>query len=330
VSVSPRLSSQQVAALLDELVAMFRSERPLATGLRTLEDTRLGQLGRAASQLRSDLEAGRSLADSLSGLNQQSGPQASAAFRIAIESGNSDALRELADLLRRRRAMTAASLIALIYPMIVLLIGYLVLTVVFSRLVQFWSTEATFRWAQPLANGLATYWAVPPLLAIGLLLMLAIYAALKRDSRSSEYLPGRSGRLSLFCSSLAMQIDGGVPVQAALPLAADISGERSIARLVPAWITATAAGETASVFVDAPPMLRFLLSQIHDIGEAAEALPHQLRSLSHWYQSQQDRQHQFWIRWLPSTIVCCVGVLCAAVYIYTILWPMYGRLGAMS
>lgn len=340
-----QLNPTQLSALLDEIGAMVRANRSLVPGLRTIEDERLGRIGRAARQLRTQLEAGQSMEEVLTALDHTAGPQAAAAFRLAISGRSAEPLHRLANALRRRRELRLAARMAMVYPAMVVVIGYLLWVLIFAQIVSFGSldgyeTELFPAVALHVGTWLQLYWWIPPLVVIGLLFAFAAAARLRPHGRHTHWLPGRFGRIALFCDSLAFQIEAGVPYPVAVRLAADISGDEALTRAARRSAEAAEQGMTANAAEEGktssppsstagfPPMIGWLVKQISGQTEmAVESLVIQLRSLAAWYESRQRSQRQFWVRFLPALVVAVFGGTLAIVYMLAILRPLYARIG---
>lgn len=345
-----RLNPTQLSNLLDEIGAMVRANRSLVPGLRTIEDQRLGKIARAARQLRAQLEAGQSMDEVLTSLDETTGHQAAAAFRLAIAGRSAEPLHRLANALRRRRELRLAARMAMVYPVMVIIIGYLLWVLVFSNIVSFGSLDGYEREIFPavtlhVGTWLQSNWWIPPLVAIGIVVALWVIVRLRPHGRYAHWLPGRFGRIALFCDSLALQIEAGVPYPVAVRLAADISGDETLSHSARQSAEASQQGATgkASEASEAskgeetvsspstagfPPMIAWLVTQLSGSAElTVESVAIQLRALAGWYEARQRSQRQFWVRFLPALIVAVFGGTLALVYMLAILRPLYERIG---
>lgn len=345
MSESVRLNPTQLSNLLDEIGAMVHANRSLVPGLRTIEDDRLGKIGRAAKQLRTQLEAGQTMDEVLTSLDETAGHQAAAAFRLAIAGRSAEPLHRLANSLRRRRELRLATRMAMVYPMMVMTIGYLLWVLVFTNIVSFGSLDGYETEVFPavtlyVGTWLRLYWWIPPLAAIAIAVALWVLIRLRPHGRHAHWLPGRFGRISLFCDSLAFQIEAGVPYAVAVRLAADISGDEALSRSALQSAEASQRGTTSNPSEERksgasptstdgfPPMIAWLITQLSGSTELTiESLTVQLRSLAGWYEARQRGQRQFWIRFLPALIVAVFGGTLALVYMLAILRPLYARIG---
>lgn len=341
MSAPLRLNPTQYADLLDEVAAMVAARRALVPGLRTLEDRQLGRIGRAASSLRGQLQQGCDLAGALQTLDAQTGPQLAAAFRMAVETGDAKPLHRLAELLRRRRDLTVATRLAMLYPLMLLVLAYAILVLVFAPLVTQEQTALSLWPPHVVAAGrwLTEYFFLPPLAAA--LIAGLLWLGMRRNLHSSmqALLPGRYGRLSLFCQTMALQIEAGVPQGEAVRSAAAISGDRQLQRAVAELASQLERGETGTPASGAasrgqtssapvPPMLAWLLRQAPMLG--ADSTQSQLDSLGRWYDQRERDQRRWWIRWLPGLLVSLIGGTFVLGYLLLALRPVYNQLAGIG
>lgn len=334
------LNPREHAALLEEVAAMMAAQRPLVPGLRTLEDQHLGRIGRAASLLRAQLEQGSSVEDALQSLDSRTGPQLAAALRMAVIRGDAEPLYRLAALLRRRRELAVATRVAMLYPIMLLVLGYAVLVLVFAPLVTQDQTAVVLWPAGVVAVGrwLIAFWYLPPLLAV---LLGVLVWRVTRDTRWSPQtlLPGRFGRLALFCQTVAMQIDVEVPQPSAMRAAAEIGGDRRLRLAAESLAERLERGEADTMesgavtgsrraFAPLPPMLVWLLRHGGQLG--GEIVAAQLRGLSQWYEQRERVQRQRWMRWGPAVLAAVGGGAFVLVYLFMALLPMYNRLAGIE
>jgi type II secretory pathway component PulF len=341
-----RTDSLQLARLLEELAAMVRADRPLVAGLRTLEDARLGQLGRIASSLRGELEAGHDLEAALAQLDRRDGPQAATAFRLAIRSQSVEPLQRLATSLRQRRQWRWAGRTAMIYPLLVTVVGYGLWVAVFAKLVSWGSLDGYERELFPapvLAVGswLRFFWWLPPLVVAAAVALYAGFVRQRPASRYASWLPGRMGRLALFCETLALQLEAAVPVGEAVQAAGRLADDAGLIReaeavAARATVGGTPGGEVAGSETSAavagpaalPPMVTWLITQLAGTGTmSAASVALQLRALAAWYAARQRSQQHFVIRFLPALIVAIFGGSLAFIYMFAVLRPLYARIG---
>lgn len=320
---------------------MVAARRPLVPGLRTLEDQQLGRIGLAASSLREQLQQGRSMAEALQTLDHQTGPQLAAAFRAAVDSGDAEPLYRLAELLRRRRELTIGARVALLYPIMLLLLGYAFLVLVFAPLVTQDQTAIKIWPAAVVAVGqwLTAYWYLPPLVVGVVGSMWWVGMRNSPWGSPQSLLPGRFGRLSLFCQTVAMQIEANVPQPIAIRSAAGIGGDRCLEQMAIGLAARLEQGESGGAVSGAvargrwaydplPPMLVWLLRQAAGLG--GESTAAQLRSLGQWYEQRERDRHRLWARWVPAVLVSVIGGSFVLAYLLMALLPIYNRLAGIG
>ena len=248
----------QLMALNDEIAALVRAGIPLDHGLTELGREASGNLGLIASRLADRLRAGESLPGILQRDETTFPPVWRSVVLAGIRSGNlAAALEGLSCTGRRALELRRSIAVALVYPVVVVLIAYgfllftlrhvePIIALAYRDLAS--SSDAFISWMARLSESL-TAWAF--WIPLGLILAFAFWWFRSgRLMRSSTLADRRSrpslwrsqqrwrffsvsqvlydGRMATFAELLRLMNDHQVPMQEAIVLAADASGDRRL------------------------------------------------------------------------------------------------------
>lgn len=242
-----------LVALNDEMAALVRAGVPLEQGLTQLARDLPGRMGAVAKQLGDRLAAGESLEQVLGSEGSLFPPVWRAVVAAGVRSGHlAAALEGLSKTGRRISEMRRAVGMALIYPLIVAAVAYglFVLTVTqLAPMVSFAVKDAT-RTTDPLLAKMvwlgetAPSWAVWPPLIVLVALAVAWYRSgrgawerscgkVSRIGCAGWRWPSlaslvRDGRFATFAELLSLLVRQQIPLDEALLLAADASGDRGL------------------------------------------------------------------------------------------------------
>jgi general secretion pathway protein F len=292
------ITVDQLIALSDEMAALVRTGVPLDRGLVAAGRDVRGRLGRLAGDVGGHLERGEELAEAI----RSGGGSMPGFYRAVVEAGLrsgrlAKALEGLADYARRFAETRRAIGLALIYPVMVLLVGYglfvgfivwvvpRIASMAASLRVEGQGTVGAFVW---LGNHLA-YW-TPIVPAAVLLVVIAWF----RSGRAMTLRPGRLGGLlrlvpgmrsilalaqtADFADLLALMVEHGVPLDDAVGLAAEATGSPRLRAAASELAEATRRGEPLDRSIAGrrglPPMLAWVLTTSGAGGALAPALRH--------------------------------------------------------
>jgi len=242
-----------LVALNDEMAALVRAGVPLEQGLTQLARDLPGRMGAVAKQLGDRLAAGESLEQVLGSEGSGFPPVWRAVVTAGVRSGHlAAALEGLSKTGRRMAEMRRAVGMALIYPLVVAAIAYGLFLLTLTQLapmVSFAVEDAT-RTTDPLLAKMtwlgetAPSWAVWPPLIVLVVLIVAWYrsgrVAWERSGGRASGIGGpgwrwpslgslvRDGRFATFAELLSLMVRQQIPLDEALTLAADASGDRRL------------------------------------------------------------------------------------------------------
>jgi general secretion pathway protein F len=297
------ISLDQLIVLNDEIAALVRAGIPLDKGLCALGDDLPGSLGRVASGLAKSLEQGHSLEAALAQRGRQFPPVYRAVVEAGMRAGRLPAAFEsLADSIARIRDARRAVATALAYPLMVAAVawGFFVFYIIFiaPRMI------AIFEFRGPVANKFADlaaalgqtvqYWGPGvPLLVFLVSVFWWWYSA--RGSLAQPWwnalLLGwcpwigrmlRATRNSTFVDILTLLVRNDVPLDEALLLAAESSGDARTIRAVRPLAEAITRGEFSTQdgsgsdlkTAGLPPLLSWIMSSGGPRGTLLSALEH--------------------------------------------------------
>ncbi|TWT51196.1 Bacterial type II secretion system protein F domain protein [Rubripirellula amarantea] len=315
-----RLNDQQFANLLDELAYAAAHDLPLPETLDRLRDQRLGKVAKAAEAISERLKQGVALDDAIAIVDSPMTGSVQTALSVCRRTRDAThsvshaldhrLLSRLSDHLRRRSHLSQLTRLAWAYPVILLLAAYAVLVGVIAPLVRN-SLDANEIWA-PWLNRMADFfhhnawW--PPII-----LVVVVFALAKLLRR--RVFVSQPSRTSLFCASLADQLEVGVPESEAIIAAAKLSNQQEIIK-----------GD-APKLSDAPTatLIRQATGIGTDIGpvEHTEGIVTGLRILSLQYDDKSHARQRWSTTIIPQIVTLVLGAGFILAYAYSVLRPIY-------
>jgi len=287
----------QLVALNDEIAALVRAGVPLELGLREVGRDSAGRLKEISETLAARMSAGASLPEALRAEENR----LPIAYRTVVEAGLragrlpvalealSNYARELVEL---RRQIT----LALLYPLIVAALAYLLFVVVIVDLAdRLRETYELFRipidW--PLAivvrvgdAAVHWWWILPVCLGIAVVWWMMTggvhILSFEGPSRPLAWMPGvglisRRFQLANFADLLALLVEQDVPLAEAMRLSADATGDTALrqgAHQLAASVEQGNFGSTGGYRYGFPPFLFWVLTRGGQGGGLARLLAH--------------------------------------------------------
>lgn len=350
MSRRPNLSATETAALLEEVAACLRAEIPLGIGLATLENGEAGRISSVVAEIRSALDGGvpvdQAVSQSMSNQNDRIG----AALRIGLQAGNpGESLRRLASLIVMRREMKLRSIIAMIYPSIIILVSYFVLVAVFASVVDFNSND--FFWppyVTSAASVVTNYWYVPPLFLLALFLLVRLTK--RRSIVPGHWNPSCWSNQSLFCEAVAWQLESETPLPIAIRSAGGLVGGHQLCADAESWANAIERGERVPAVGSSfrplviwtisnaipfdgnahPTEDRLIMKPVSHERSSNETVASSLRRLAQTYRDAERRSWHLLTRWIPVTVTSVVGGSMAIAYLCVVVWPLYHKLAEVQ
>jgi type II secretory pathway component PulF len=340
----------QLIALNDEMAALIRAGVPLERGLIDAGRDLQGRLGAIVGGVGEQLQLGERLPEALAGSNRGIPEIYRAVVEAGIRSGRlSKALEGMAGIARNYAEMRRTIGIALVYPMIVCYIAYglglvflLQIAPRFVRAFQVFGLAPlkTLDWLVGRGESVAYWGPIPPIL---LLILVAVWF---RSGRSAALDPGffsqamgripvigtmiRYFRAANFAELLALLIDHQVPLDQALELAGDASGDRSFQASTRALARSIRSGQDGSSVAPAdvkaiPPLLSWVLTGGRGRGELSASLEH----VASTYRRKAENRGQLLRSLLPAFLMISIGagaVIAYALFLFIPLTRLWNEL----
>ena len=350
-SAAGAITLDELIALNDEIVALVRAGVPLESALAELGTDMPGRLGRIATELAQRASLGQSLPEVLADESAGLPPVYRAVVEAGLRSGRLPAaLEALAGSIRRvadtRRGVAAAA----VYPLLVLMVAW--------GLFAFFAYFSAARMVGPLrafdvgGRGLyewlafcgrsAMYWG-PALPLLILVLAAAWWYCSSRAAIAEPRLAGRLlgwlpwvggtmrlSRTATFAEVLALLVENRVPLDEAIVLAAEASGDRRIlpgARQLAAGLRrGEKLDERGPGRKEFPPLLLWLMSTAGQHTALLPALKHAAETYHRRAQYQAELARVF----LPVVLTVVVGGSVALIYALTLFVPYTSMLKALG
>lgn len=288
-SSGPPISLDQLVALNEEMAALIRAGVPLEQGLGEIGRDMPGRVGAIATQLGERMQAGESLLQILAADEKMFPPVWRAVVLAGQRSGHlAGALEGLSTTVRRSAELRRAVGTALVYPLAVVALAYGLFVFLVVRLAPttLGAYESLTSSSDPILTSMvwlgetAKWWAVWPPLVVLLLLVFRWYrsgrASVTQGRAGTARAPGffrggwasagqslRDGRMATFAEMLSLLIKQQVPLQEAIVLAADASGDRGLSRAAREIADRQQAGEVladrGAIPAPFPPLLGWLV-----------------------------------------------------------------------
>lgn len=344
VPATQGISLDDLVALNDEIIALVRSGVPLERGLLALGDDLPGRLGKLAESVGRRLESGESLADTLD--DGETG--FSRVYRAVVAAGARSgklpaALQGVSATVRRAAELRRVMILSLIYPLVVLLVASLmflftalktapIVTNVYEML--HIDRPSWYAWVDHITQ-------LGPEVITGFWLITVVFGGiwLYRSSRASAVsdrgargLPTVAsvlhvGRMATFADVLAMMVEQEVPLDEAVVLAAEASGDRLLVKSSGILAERIRGGEHAVRLPSGfPPLLGWLINSDTQHDQLAKSLRQTAKS----YRRRALNMGNWLTVYLPIILSAGVGGTIAAMYVFVVMAPFYNLLYQLS
>lgn len=342
-----RITTDQLVALSDQLQALVRCGVPLEPSLVHLASDLSGEDRTLVAELAEDSQSGQSLEHWLESKSSELPAVFRAIVRAGIRAGRLDAaLQGFVSTIRRAADLRRAVGMALLYPLVVVVLISLLASAILQRSAQQYQSlqqsgaiedDSPVTRLIPILQFVGDWvWVIAPLALIVALVwwLQTRRAALLQPGRYVRWmgwLPRvgqmlRSGRLSTFSDVLGLLIQNDVPLDEALTLAADASGDQATRTEAKALRHQIQQGGRLAFErrqnTAISPLIRWLLSSSTDRDQLASALH------SH---AQAERRHaEYLSQWLrvqaPVILTLALGGTATFLYALSVLGPWYSLL----
>jgi general secretion pathway protein F len=335
-------SIDQLVALNDEIASLVRAGVPLELGLREVGSDSAGRLKEISEALAARMSSGASLSEAL----HAEQARLPAAYRTVVEAGLRAgrlpaALESLSNYARELVELRRQITLALLYPLIVVSLAYLLFVVVIVDLVErLRETYELFRlpihWPLAIVISAAEaaarwWWILPACLGISILWWLTTGGAhllnFNGPARPLAWFPGvglisRRFQFANFADLLALLVEHDVPLGEAMRLSADATAEASLvnsahqlAALVEQGDFATGSGRR---HYGLPPFLFWVLTR----GQKSRELPRLLRHAATIYRRRAANLVNWFKVVFPIVTALVIGGGVTALYALTVFGPL--------
>ncbi|MDB5341731.1 MAG: type secretory pathway, component PulF [Schlesneria sp.] len=323
---------EDLIAINREIAALVRAGVPLELGLRTFAGGLPSRLGRLADRIANRLNQGESAtrAFQLEGLPVS--PVYSAVIDAGLQSGRVpevlEAVAKSAEVLQETRRQLQ---LALVYPIVVCLLGYALFVFFITALVPNYirtaedfgfSDDVMFRTLRQIHDTKSVWIWVVPLVAFGIMLVSRFW--LRQRGLFRSFTMGQILARAQFADLLQIQIAQGLPIGPSFRRAADATGDRRLRRLADDVCRDL---ERGIPFEDAvaqspalPPMMRWMLST----GAKQGTFVKSLELVRDSFRRQALRQSQVLRVWLPAVFTLVIAGGFALMYALLFFLPLRG------
>lgn len=330
----------RLVAMCDEISALVKNDLPLESSLLSRSRTRDSRIGEHLRELAEQVGMGKSLAEAVE--NDPAFPPVYAAvIKSGIESGRlSDALDTISETVRQIRDTRLFLMRTSLYPLTLFTVLWSILSVLFfflgPRLADFFTDLRKpfflydfVHWCQSHVDVfLAVAVSVPLLLWLGFFLWCRVTSK-GRMLQSAGHLfllggvpwVGRSLVLmqkNVFARILAMLVNASVPLDEAIPLAAQACNDRYWSKESREALRSRIVEKKAAAYPKSPisPLIGWAVA-IPDKDLLVEGLQRYAELARTRVELLTARIEAF----LPGFVVLCFAILIAACYFATVVWP---------
>jgi type IV pilus assembly protein PilC len=344
-----RISKNDMVLFSRQLSIMFRSKVPLVEALRTFSNqTQNFNLKEKILRISQEVEGGTSFSRALSLYPKVFSPFYVAMVKTGEISGKlSESLNYLAEHIEKEYHLTAKARGALVYPALVLLVIFVVLTVIIIFIIP----QLTL-----VLEGLGRPLPLPTRIIIvvsnffinwGLLILIAIPTII---IAFIKYFQTKKGKdffhrfilkipiigevlkmiyVARFAENLSTLITGGLPITLALAVTGDVIDNVAYKEVIFKTQDAVRKGETiSSVLSNYPDLFPPVFVQMVLVGEKTGTLSTTLLTIVSFYQKEVERTIDAALSLLEPILMIFLGAIVALIVI-AVLMPLYEGLGAM-
>lgn len=329
-----RRGSAQLPAITRQLSTLLAAGVPLIEALRSLADEQEGYWKNLLVSVRDKVASGSGLSRAL-GSQGRIFPDFYIHMVAASEqSGNLDkVLVRVADYLEKQEAIRSRLRSAMVYPLFMTGVGFVVLAFLFIFVVPkivgiFENTRNALPFITVvlihISNFFVSFWWALCVAAAILFLLFRELRKKRRDlfDRIKLNFPGRpfqSLYYGRFAGSLGFLLEGGLPMLRALELSARATGNTVLESVIHKAARQVAeGGRLSSALEGFPPVLRQLIST----GERSGTLTEVLKKASQAYEEEFDRRVQNALSLLEPLMILAMGIIVGFI-VFAVLLPMF-------
>lgn len=344
-----RISRNDVVYFSRDLATLLTSGIAILPALHMLHGrTTKAGMKKVIQQLIGGVETGSPFSDACAKHPKVFSPFYLRLVRVGEEIGNLELmLREIVIHMEKEAAVVSKIRNAMIYPVMVLVLGIVAGGVMFGFVIPALSGLFTAfggelpiftRIMLALANfvrGNILY------IIIGLALVVGIgwwYVKTPQGSKNKDFLLWRmplfgdisiKGSMSRLARNIATLIRGGIPITEALDLVIETTGSLPLKQALVKVRSDIHSGETLSRALMEQPVFPPLLSQVVGVGEQSGRLEANLEVMADFYDGESDKAIARATGMLGPALVLVVGLFVALLAL-SIITPIYSMMGQMG
>jgi general secretion pathway protein F len=336
------ISIEQLVALNDEIASLVRGGMPLELGLRELGHDSVGSLAQITQSLSARMQNGSSLAEALEAEQQRLPTTYRTVVTAGIRAGRLPAaLEAISNYARELVELRRQISLALLYPLIVFALAYVLFLVFVSHVVdRFRDTYEVFRMPMPwilAVAGQATDWAIRwwwalPLFLLSLVLWWmatggAQVLAFNGITQPLAWFPfvgwiSRHYRRANFAELLALMVEQQVPLPEGLRLATEATGDSQLQQAGRDLADSIERGDAIASGrrhrYGLPPFLFWVLT----CGQSGNELVRLLRHSAAIYRRKALNSSRWFRTLFPVAAAMIIGGGVTALYTATLFGPL--------
>ena len=344
-----RISSRSLAIFTRQFSVMIDAGLPLVQCLELLaKEEPDKRLAAAIEQTRGDVEAGSTLADAM-----QKRPYAfDALFTNMIAAGEAGGildliLQRLSNFIEKQAKLVSQVRSAMIYPIAVLSIAAIVVTVIMVKVVPAFTSLFEGLGAElPLATRVVIWISKKtiiglPFAAGGIVLGLYLFRRYYQTNAGRHRVDATMLRLPMlgmifkkvavarFCRTLSTLIGSGVPILDGLEITAKTSGNAIIEGAIRTVRSRIERGETIAAPLRSTGIFPPMVVQMIGAGESTGALDAMLGKIADFYEDEVDIAVKGLLTVLEPLLICVLGVIVGGIVISMYL-PLFDLINQLS
>jgi type II secretory pathway component PulF len=348
---SKPLSAEDLAALNDEIAAMARAGLPLDQGLKNLaKEMGSGQLRHVTAAIGADLASGKTLPEAMAASKGHLPPFYSALVAAGVRSGRlSDVLATVTAYARTMGELRATVIASLIYPAIILLMGFGIIGLwVWWVGPQFRMIFTSMKLNLPgitkaffyIVDHSAFFIFLPLGLLFAGIVGWRIYSLRSESGRVAwaKLIYGiplvgtliRSARLEAFSDLFGILVDHHVPLPEAFSLAADASSDPLIRNSSERIVERLVSGKSLASSLNEQYLVPDFLAWMVGMGERSGRLGETLHQVAGFYRKQAESRAALLRNVLPAFAVIIIAVVLVTFIVAALIAPMVSLIQGLS
>ena len=345
--MSIRLRTSEKLEFISNLGAMLSAGIPLLESIDGLLDGSKGKLKIVLTRLRKDLEAGKTIADSLAIFPDSFDQIAVNLVRGGERAGNlEEILKDLAETTRREIEFSSRVKSALAYPIFVMIIFAIIMVVILTFVIPRISQVFTklkvviplpTRILMFMSDALLGYW---PWILIGLAIASAVgffaYQARRKQVISAlSSLPfirtlAREIDLVRFTRSTALLLTSGIPISKTLELSRDVLVRTELIELIEFSRQEVLRGKRLSESLKTRPgLIPQILIRMIAAGEKSGKLEQSFQEAANYFDQRVTGTIKSLATLLEPILLVIVGIAVGGIMI-SIIAPIYQLVGQIK